>query len=214
MAFIFLLHIVYVESKKGTIGSKITFLITLVVGGGMTALFWILTTDVAISLRDELLSKYSFLNSFYDNLMTSYTDYGTYRWQEKTRHWHPEDISNWQYIFGKGVWPIMSDIGYIKNIYASGVLGTLMIVITYVASYFSVKTNILQSGESIAYKKNYIALYGFVVLAMLAMESKISILLSSTSFELLSILFISEIVFAKRQSHFLFYQRYSLFREV
>ncbi|MBR4341489.1 MAG: hypothetical protein IKP88_02060 [Lachnospiraceae bacterium] len=187
--FLMLVYIIIIENRNGTWKSKLLIAFTLILGGGVAVLFWILTTDINIALREDLFVRFPILKSVYDGLMTSYTDYGTYRWQTFTRHWYPEEISAIQYIIGKGVWPERSDIGYIKNIYATGIISVLGILTTYSASFIRISKTLKEVLLDDIAIKYYTRMYGFVVLLMIAMEMKISILFSSTSFELLVILF-------------------------
>lgn len=186
--FVSLVFILLRERKnmngiKGLIG-KLVGALGVLFGGMVAFIYWILTTNVNIELRNSLLSSFPALNNVYIQLTASYADYGKHT-EVIGRHLNLGDVSFWEIIFGCGENATFTDIGYFKDIYAVGLLGTLFLVVLYITSLVNVKKTALPLSHEWLYYSYLIA-----VLLMFAMEMKMSFIFATTTFEILSMIYI------------------------
>jgi hypothetical protein len=161
------------------------YLIILVIFAGLV---WVITTSFGAGLRDLLFSKFPVLNNFYILLTSSYSDYGIYT-SVITKHVSIKDMNIIGMFFGIGENKTSSDIGYIKTIYSIGIIGiALQLVIFCIAI-----TNILKLVKNNNEFSIKIMSYTFVatIFIMFIMEFKNSFIFSSTTFEMISLMYIS-----------------------
>ncbi len=179
--------IVGIESKGKKIIHKILALVIALIGGGIALLFWILTTNVNPSLKSSLLASYPQLNLLYNNLISSYVDYGVYT-NAINRHWKPEEIGLFECIFGKGVRTERTDIGYVKSMYSYGIIGIIVELLVYFSTCIRLKNRSNTIGEK------YCLSYFFIIVLMFVMEAKTAVVFSSTTFEMITIIYLTLIL--------------------
>ena len=184
-----LIVIMVLETKNNKIFSKLIVFGLSIIGIVFVGVFWVLTTNVNPTLKVVLLNRFPQLQVFYNALLSSYTDYGVYT-KQITRHWHPAPISFGEIVFGQGIRIENTDIGYVKSVYSYGLIGILWVLGCYLFSLRKIKKY---------FKNGYIyIIYFFCILIMIIMESKTAIFLSSTSFEMLTVLYLSFIIDSKQ----------------
>lgn len=185
---VILLIILIVESKnKHSIGRNILVGLLAILGGAFAFIFWILTTNVNPELKSQLLLNYPVLKSVYSGLLSSYVDYGVYT-NALSRHYRPEDIDLFQAVFGKGIRSTLTDIGYVKSMYSYGVLGIGFEIFIYYITCLYISKDINARNDV------RINAYYMIVVLFLIMEAKTAVLYSSTTFELITIIYMSFVI--------------------
>lgn len=163
--------------------------------GIFVVIVWSLTTNVGMGMRIQLVSKYPILDSFYSLMSTSYTDYGVYT-SVISQH-ASINLNLYNMIFGVGVRMTKSDIGFVKTIYSIGIIGIVVQVLTYFKSIlymYRIKKFYAKKYSIQIFALTFIA----AVILMIAMETKNSFIFSSTTFEMLSIIYITCELSAKK----------------
>jgi hypothetical protein len=183
-----LLIVMWQESKNNKIMSKVIVSALAVIAIGFVGTFWILTTNVNITLRNQLLQAYPILNVFYKQMLGSYTDYGIYT-AVVEKHLNPMPITTFERIVGMGLRITNSDIGYVKSMYSYGIIGIVWVFGFYLYSLKVIRRKYYRSTQSFLY-----FIYIICLVLMTMMETKTAIFLSSTSFEMLSIIYINFLI--------------------
>lgn len=175
--------VLLLELKSNSTISKVIAIFFGIIGISVVLIFWTLTTNVSPALRVEIIKDFPFLDKIYNAVMGSYTDYGIHVNVIK-RHLSPMPISMLGRIFGIGLRPSNSDIGYIKSMFSIGMIGILTEIIIY-----GITCKYIINNQN---KKNmYVIIYLIAVFFMFVMESKISFVFASTTFEMLSLMYLS-----------------------
>lgn len=184
---IILITAIYVLIKKGDLKHATSIIIVLVPMAIIGVLLWILTTGVAMEFRQKLLYKYPLLQGYYDDITSSFVDYGKYT-TIIGRHTSIGDLSLFDALFGVGHrLDVSKDVGYIKTMYSIGVIGIVGQIIFYIRSIKMVKASI--DGEN---NNDYtIQAYIFIVVLIFAWEAKNSFVFSTGYFEILTSLYFS-----------------------
>jgi len=182
-----LLCIVILESRNRKLLSKVIVFFISLIAVGFVGVFWIMTTNMSPNLRGMLYSQFPKLRLFYDAVLSSYTDYGVYT-NVINRHWFPAEISVSERIFGAGIRINNSDIGLVKSMYSYGIIGISWVLLLY---FYSLKI-VKKYYKNI--QKNYYYLYLICLGLMTIMETKTAIFLSSTSFEMITLLYLNFII--------------------
>jgi hypothetical protein len=143
-------------------------------------LFLLLTTNLSLELRSLLLTMIPSLRNFYEFSLSSYTDYGVFS-STISRHFQIINISSFQILFGQGVVKVDSDVGYIKTIYSIGILGIFFQFLYYFFLILFVTNKQTIKHFSLLLTRSFL----FSLLLMFIMEFKISVVFSTTTFELL-----------------------------
>lgn len=190
------------ESKTRSLKGKLLVYLIVAVVGIIVFLFWILTTNTNIGIRDRLFRDYPILINVYEKLMSSYTDYGKYT-SVISNQWRPATISLFEALFGVGYRPNNSDIGYVKTIFSIGVVGVIAELYIYIKTFFVFKSNISAriAGTNRKSLIEYTRLYGILLLLMLLMEFKMSFIFATTTCEMLFIVFLNEIIGFDKQKY-------------
>ncbi|MBM6948851.1 hypothetical protein [Mordavella massiliensis] len=181
-----ILYIMIKELRSGGIASKLMITIIGIMALGFGIVFWILTTNVNIDLKNQLLADYPALDALYTTSLGSYTDYGVYN-KVIGKHLSLNGLDIFNIFFGAGYRTGHSDIGYIKTIYSIGIVGILI----EIAAYYIAIRNVLNVSTRRKIKNNQDTLF-FVAstLFMFLMEAKNSLIFSSTTFEMMSIIYL------------------------
>lgn len=166
------------------------------VGIGIFAIIILaLTTNIGFGLRTTLLQNYPRLISIVNLMEGSYTDYGVYS-GVISRHLNISDLSLNQIFFGAGFRKTTSDVGYVKTIYSIGVIGILLQMIVYVRAIINVHRMRIKNKYNSTFQISSLT-FIIAVILMFTMELKISFIFSSTTFEMLSVLYIAVILAGK-----------------
>lgn len=161
----------------------------LIVIGLFSLVVLSLSTNFGYELRYTLLNYFPDLSRVMSLMEGSYTDYGIHS-GVISRHLSLSELSLNQIIFGAGLRKTNSDVGYIKTIFSIGIIGIIIQVMTYLRAIISVN-NERKSGRNNDVLSIVSIVYVIAIILMFLMELKISIISSSTTFEMLSVLYIS-----------------------
>jgi hypothetical protein len=150
-------------------------------------IFWILTTNIGLNVRNDLLLTFPTLELIYNELVQSYTDYGIYT-NVISRHFFISNIETINLFFGNNIVKYDTDVGYIRTIFSVGIFG---LILQLIATFYSLiitqrtsKNNEYKIDKAI---RNSLPL---IVFSILIMEFKISVIFSTTVFEIFFLLFI------------------------
>ncbi len=156
----------------------------------ITVLFWVLTTNINTGIREALFSRFSSLGNVYDTLINSYTDYGKYTYVIENQT-SLKGITFFDALFGKGIRPGYSDVGYIKTLYSVGIIS---IIVEFAIYFYTIKE--YKAAVDSYYK--YL-MYLLIVILMMVMELKLSFVFSTTIFEIVTIIYVAEIILSKER---------------
>ena len=169
------------KEYRYAIGIFVLLLPIVIIGGTL----WILTTNVAIGLRESIYGMFPFLRNMYVQLATGYVDYGKYT-SIISRH-TTIDLDLFHMILGAGYrTDLRKDVGYIKTIYSIGLVGVMAEVMFYLRSIVQARRTLYKGCP-----KSVFVIYVLIVLMMILWEVKNSFMFSSGVFELFTALFIS-----------------------
>lgn len=151
--------------------------------------FFILSTDVASSIKSNLLLEFPFLNELYNNFDSSYANYDIFQ-VIKEQLYLPSDNS---FISGLGE-KALTDPGYLNSIYSIGFIGLLLIFIFYITilleNFYNIRKH--KKSSNLIDNNNLILFYSlsFIIVISFIMEFKLSFLFSTGIFELMSIILV------------------------
>lgn len=170
---------------------KITFLLSLIFYIIIIVIFafFILSTEIASSMRTGLLIKFPALNELYNNFDSSYANYNIFE-VVKEQLYLPE---NNLFIIGLGE-KALTDPGYLNIIYSIGFIGLFLICILYISILLRNIRNIkfYKKSKNVINSSNIVLLYSltFVIIISFIMELKLSFLFSTGIFEIMIILLV------------------------
>ncbi|WP_316269293.1 hypothetical protein [Claveliimonas bilis] len=190
MAILFLVAILVIDfviaCRRREYESAFGIVMVLLPIGLVGGILWIITTNVALGLRETVYNAFPFLRTLYSELTVGYLDYGEYS-GAVSRHFSLEGLDFFQIIFGAGYRTgLRRDIGYIKTIYSIGVVGVIAELSFYIRSMNLV--NIKRFDDEYTYIR---VIYGIFVLLLILWEMKNSFIFSNGVFELYILLFFS-----------------------
>lgn len=160
----------------------IVLLLPIAFFGGI---LWIITTNIAPGLREQIYRVFPILNTLYAQLTEGYLDYAVFSGIIQ-KHMSIEGLDFTQILMGAGYrLALKKDIGYIKTLYSIGLVGIISEISFY---YFCCKKVV----KSIDKYSNYLkVIFIIVTIIHLPWEYKNSFLFSSGFFEMYIALFFS-----------------------
>jgi hypothetical protein len=137
------------------------------------------TIDFPTGFRTLLISTFPFLEGPIKNFFGSYSDYGLYNYIIG-QHIQPIlNLSPLEFLFGKGIRVLVSDIGYIKTIYSIGFIG-------FIFQYFTLFLSLKLSKQ----QNIFFVYYKVFLLLSLIIEFKMQFLFSSGGFEAMILIYL------------------------
>ncbi|MFH5835238.1 hypothetical protein ACHAL6_04060 [Proteiniclasticum sp. C24MP] len=176
--------------KKGMLKSSINILKYIFPLLILAVSFFIMTTNFGSNYRTEVYKYMPKLANTIERFDSSYTDYGIHTSVVQRHISIDENIKPIKLIFGSGYRIANKDPGYIKSIYSIGFIGMFAGVFMYLKS----TKNLYKIWKKYKLKDNmYPVIYFWITILILLFEIKMTFIMSSIYFELLSLLYLGAI---------------------